>query len=321
MGRYLEGGEVNQLGSLAISGTLPTKVVGAGYMGEFGSGAWRFFGEPGNYNWTVPAGVSKIRVRVLGGGGGAGTNAAGGGGGGYAHGVFDVTPGATYSIVVGARGSGGADGGTSSFGALISATGGKGSPAGSTVSAAGGVGVGGDFRASGGASGAVAGSGGGGAGSQLGDGGASAAKLGSGGGGVSGNPSIGSGGASAFGSIPSQAGVSGDAGPDIRGRDTPNSANGFVNEVNAVIRFPFDGFTGSGGSGTNSGSAFHGGPGAGGGGNNLNGGGGNGGIGGGGGGCKTGNGGAGGYGGGSGGTADATYGGLQGGRGLVIVEF
>lgn len=87
--------------------------------------------------FVVPPGVTRIRGRVLGGGGGAsgrssGTafGGAGGGGGGYSEGYFNVTPGASIAVTVGAGGAGGAAGasgtagGTSSLGALCSATGG-----------------------------------------------------------------------------------------------------------------------------------------------------------------------------------------------------
>jgi hypothetical protein len=92
---------------------------------------------PGTYNWKVPPGISVVCIEVWGGGGGgpgvnlAGHHSAGGGGGGYGYGCFTVVEGATYSVVVG--GGGGApsppvgpatNGGTSSVGTLIYATGG-----------------------------------------------------------------------------------------------------------------------------------------------------------------------------------------------------
>lgn len=57
--------------------------------------------------WTVPAGVDTITVQLIGPGGNGGTNGGGGGGGGgYARRVYAVTPGTTYSFVVGTGGSG-----------------------------------------------------------------------------------------------------------------------------------------------------------------------------------------------------------------------
>ncbi len=90
-------------------------------------------------NWTAPAGVTRINVQVWGGGGGGGGATScsgygsGGGGGGYAESILAVTPGTTYTVTVGAGGTGGASiagtaGGTSFFNtaAIVSATGGAG---------------------------------------------------------------------------------------------------------------------------------------------------------------------------------------------------
>lgn len=60
----------------------------------------------GTETFTVPAGVSKLKVEVWGGGGKGGSRTStggggGGGGGGYAMTVFNVIPGATYSYQVG----------------------------------------------------------------------------------------------------------------------------------------------------------------------------------------------------------------------------
>lgn len=88
-------------------------------------------------SFVIPAGVTQIRIRLVGGGGGASGNSsaqpsgAGGGGGGYSEGLFNVTPGSSFAITIGAGGTGGSasgsggTGGTSSFGALCSATGGQ----------------------------------------------------------------------------------------------------------------------------------------------------------------------------------------------------
>lgn len=93
-----------------------------------------------NGTFTVPAGVTSIMVEVRGGGGGGGSGngttstGQGGSGGGYGKDVFTVVPGTNYAVTVGTGGSGagstsclvGSPGGTSSFGALISASGGGG---------------------------------------------------------------------------------------------------------------------------------------------------------------------------------------------------
>ncbi len=100
-------------------------------------------------NWTVPAGVSLLKIRLWGGGGagGAGFGGAGGGGagGGYSEGFYPVTAGQTYFVTVGNGGVGsGTPGGGSSFGDLTSATGGA-------AGANGASGEGGEGGASGGA--------------------------------------------------------------------------------------------------------------------------------------------------------------------------
>jgi hypothetical protein len=68
-----------------------------------------------NDTFTVPAGVTRVNVEVWGAGGGggyAGCNLGGGGGGGGGSGgytkiVLDVSPGQTFSVVIGMGGTGG----------------------------------------------------------------------------------------------------------------------------------------------------------------------------------------------------------------------
>ncbi len=173
-----------------------------------------------NGSFVVPQGVTRLRVRTIGGGGGGGGNTTsggggGGGGGGYAEGVYAVGPGQVLTVTVGAAGTGGvnnsgsasgnsgANGGTTSFGAFLSAAGGTGGQgslsAGQGNSGSGGGGSGGAVNMTGsagnaghnaGASGygghggaAAAGGGGGGASSGLPSAGASAGGGGAGGGG------------------------------------------------------------------------------------------------------------------------------------------
>lgn len=304
---------VSASGSTSLSVTNATKVVPPGYMGEFGNGLWQVFFASGNF--VIPANVTKIRVRVVGGGGGGRQNGAGGAGGGYAHGVFTVVPGASYAVTVGTPGSENINaptaGGTSSFGALISATGGGAAIA--AGGAVGGVGIGGDYQASGGSVGASAAYGGGaGAGSQLGKGG----------------DVFGYGGAGVLGSSRNLAGGSpfGDSitlpngqfpGPDALGKRADGTP-GVLNAMNAIIRFPFDGFTGGGGAPVVNGD---GGIGAGGGATSTTSGSGR--DGGGGGGTTTNSGtaGSGGIGGGGGSTGGAGGQPGRGGQGLVIVEW
>lgn len=116
-------------------------------------------------SWTVPAGVTRIRVRLVGGGGGGystGSNSntiyASAAGGGYCESIMTVTPGNTISLSIGAGGvgstantggSGMTAGGTTTFGAL-SATGGA--PGGASVSV-GGIGYNGNVMNHGGENG------------------------------------------------------------------------------------------------------------------------------------------------------------------------
>lgn len=97
---------------------------------------------PGTKEFTVPDDVTRIRAFVI--GAGASSSSGSGGGGGYSETEIDVTPGQKLAYVVGAGGPiGGAVGGSSSFAALISATGGN--------AIAGGSGIGGAINFSGGA--------------------------------------------------------------------------------------------------------------------------------------------------------------------------
>ena len=68
---------------------------------------------------TVPQNVFQMGVAVFGGGGTGGSAVAGGGGGGFAFGIVDVIPGQLLPTI-----TIGASAGTSSFGTLLSATGG-----------------------------------------------------------------------------------------------------------------------------------------------------------------------------------------------------
>lgn len=96
-----------------------------------------------NDTWVCPEGVTKVFVETYGAGGGGRTdttNGGGGGGGGaYSSGTITVTPGVSYSIVVGTGGGAGTAGGDSYFdaGAAVKAKGGSGGTG--TAGAAGGV--------------------------------------------------------------------------------------------------------------------------------------------------------------------------------------
>ena len=66
--------------------------------------SYNYFGS--DFSWVVPADVTSVIFHALGAGGGGGrTSTFYGGGGGYATGTYAVTPGQTYSVIVGQGGS------------------------------------------------------------------------------------------------------------------------------------------------------------------------------------------------------------------------
>ena len=94
----------------------------------FGTGAFRFFGVSGTF--TVPAGITEVRITALGAGGCGQTNVfqgascpimigGGGGGGGYVVATAAVTAGCVCNVAAGAAG-----GGASCFGTIVYAYGG-----------------------------------------------------------------------------------------------------------------------------------------------------------------------------------------------------
>ena len=155
---------------------------------------------PGTYSWTAPADVYVVSVVAIGGGGGGeadGSNNNGGAGGGLGwRNNIAVTPGNSYTVVVGAGGTRGTVGGnggnsyfinTSTVAGFGGAGGGEGEPnsGGSYFGDAGGTGGrggNGNNRAAGGGGGAAGYTGNGGQGADLSSAGSDAA-AGSGGGG------------------------------------------------------------------------------------------------------------------------------------------
>ena len=166
--------------------------------------------------FTVPAGVTKVMVTVVGAGGGGGGDSgsaagAGGGAGGAAiKTITGLTPGDTVAVTIGAGGAGvssgtAATGGTSSFGAYCSATGGTGGRGNGGDFGIGGSGTGGDINYTGGGGtsngggggNSILGGGGGGRGTTSnGVGGAGSANTGGGGGGGHSSPNAGGAGGS-----------------------------------------------------------------------------------------------------------------------------
>lgn len=183
------------------------------------------FTATGEHQWIVPDGVTEVEAAVVSAGGGGGSRnsggyggygGSGGGGGGFGSGMYTVIPGETITITVG---KGGATapyntaaraetGGTSSFGSMLSVTGGVGGIWDADVKTAGGSPTGYNLVGYDGGRGGAAnggndlGGGGGGAASPLGAGGEGLDQVNNGSGGdspgggrgaVSGNTSGGSG--------------------------------------------------------------------------------------------------------------------------------
>lgn len=125
-------------------GSTGTGVLGAADV--FGTGQYAVFTTTGT--WTVPEGITHIRVHCFGGGGGGCGNTGitfGGGSGSYSYGVFSVQPGETLPIVVGNGGKGvynnnGVAGGTTGCKGVTAGGGGPGGAAGTGL---GGVATGG----------------------------------------------------------------------------------------------------------------------------------------------------------------------------------
>lgn len=212
-----------------------------------------------NGTFTVPAGVTSIRICVVGGGGGGGGGHSGGGGSGFVRtGTYAVSPGQNYTITIGSGGTGGpngggagTNGGSSSFSSLLTASGGNG--AGNSTSGGSG--------GSGGGGGCNGGNPGGSGGTNGSSGGSCTYPGGSGGnfnslaifsGGLSLTPGAGGGGGNT-----SHSGGGGGGGVAISGFAT-NGADG----VNSNSGKGGRGFGGGGGGGGYNGTYFQGGNGA-----------------------------------------------------------
>ncbi|MBK6929493.1 MAG: hypothetical protein IPH12_01015 [Saprospirales bacterium] len=167
--------------------------------------------------FTVPAGVTCLRVQTWGGGGGGGNSSAngndgggGGGGGGYREGILTVTPGDNITVSIGAGGTGaaatdGADGANGENSVVTHSSGtitANGGGAGQGAMGAGGIGSGGTGSFSGAVYGQVSfagGNGGQGDNDEGGGGGGGAGATGNGGVGDDGGDATHNGGAGGAG--------------------------------------------------------------------------------------------------------------------------
>jgi hypothetical protein len=146
-------------GQWVIAGSVPSDTVAILTSKQIVGGQLYLQKTAGTYSFTIPAGVTSVRVQLWGGGGGGGGSTAagnvgsGGAGGGYAEGIFTVSPGQALSIAIGAGGGPTVTGGTTSISGLptaISATGGGGGVVGNngaqSQSPSGGQGYGGQIQ-------------------------------------------------------------------------------------------------------------------------------------------------------------------------------
>jgi hypothetical protein len=192
------------------------------------------YSSPGTYSWIAPACVTSVSVVAVGGGGANGYGGGGGGGGGLGYkNNYAVTPGNSYTVVVGATGCGIGVNGTDSYFVSTAVVKGGGGVSGSYITGTGGTFTGcGGGNGGNGRSGCAHNGGGGGAGGYAGNGGAGgsgaggsytggAGSGGGGGGGGSGcslNGGVGGGvgiygqGANGSGGAPGLAGTAGSSG-------------------------------------------------------------------------------------------------------------
>ena len=138
------------IGTTAPAGTLDvsngantaTACINGNCASKFGPySGLTFITANGAGTWTVPTGVTKIKVTILGGGGGgysvtgASQAGGGGGGGGYCEAYMTVTGGAGITYSVGAGGGANTAGGGTTFNASTLSVGGG--AAGGTLASAG----------------------------------------------------------------------------------------------------------------------------------------------------------------------------------------
>ena len=168
---YMANGlDITSGGITFPDGTVQTTAAGGSVAN--GSQSWT---TPGTYTWTVPAGVTRIEAAIWGAGGGGGPGGAGvpntgSGTGGQSGGLsvvfISVSPGQSITVAVGAGGTSGNSGGSSSVGSVIIPGVGAGTSSNTSPGlinvppTAGGAGWGGDNTYCGGGGGGASGLGG-----------------------------------------------------------------------------------------------------------------------------------------------------------------
>jgi hypothetical protein len=179
-GRMVVGNSTNNMvfdgttltinGNIVTYGNLNGTAVGQIIAGSFNL---QIITTVGTSSFTVPSNVYKLKITCIGGGGGGGTGpiqsglytaGAGGGGGGASIGIFTVSPGASYTVQVGAGGAYNNNGSNSSVsGTGISISGNGGSAAStsgtSAVVGSGGTASGGIWNVTGSSGGYITGDG------------------------------------------------------------------------------------------------------------------------------------------------------------------
>jgi len=207
------------------------------------------FSSVGTCQWTIPDGITSIKLLIVAGGGGGGGDAAGGGGGGgvYESTSVNVTPNTIVSVLVGDGGVGGqcSTGNSSSCTTGNSPVGianyiapGTGNPSSFSTTSVGGGGAGGIYNSNPGGNG---GSGGGGA--YSGGSGGNATATGSGFHGSNGGAGNGSGGGGGGGAGTSQTGGVGTS------SNGGSGGNGWVSSITGSPLY-YGGGGGGGGSGS-----------------------------------------------------------------------